>query len=270
MKSKNTDSSSSSTTRSSKKQSGSGVSKTYTCPISGRVYKTRRGAKASEAREKEKIDLSEYFKNNCGTIYELTKLLSDKSKELFGWEIVVREYSRAEIVTFPSGEGIRFNLKFFLNLNKKVSPGARVIDHITGKFPFIRTYWTCWTTFREQESRGYCSVDFVVMFKDFPLMKENRDLYILQCEEKKKYEYEEKLVLAESRCFTQNLDEYKDQLKVVKELEGKIFREKEKLYGIEKFNIDEYKLLWQKAAGEPPEVDESLHDMFGLDVRRRF
>jgi len=237
----------------------------YVCEVTGRTYKTERGARNSEARESIKLRQRNYARENASTLEELMNIIIQKSKEFYGWDVVVHRVSEIKVAERNLDDlGLRFKLSFNLYPGKKVGQYRYLTRLLCEGFSGLQEYWGNWKTFRDQNLTGKpCNADIFISFSDFPRIHENYNKYISLCEAKKSYRDIENGVRGEAEVFTVQLPEHRKQCKVVDEAYGYLEEQRKILQEISDYNVRSYMELWRRSRGTQPEIPAELEGMFG-------
>ena len=234
------------------------------CKVTGKTYKTEKGARNSEARESVKLRQRNYARENASTLEELMNIIIQKSKEFYGWDVVVHHVSEIKVVEKNFDDlGLRFKLSFNLYPGKKVGRYRLVTEFLCGGFSGLQQYWGNWKSFRDQNLTGKpCNADMFISFSDFPRIHKNYKKYISLCETKNSYKVKEIKIREEAELFTNQLREYLEQEKIVSEMYKSLEVQRELLSKIKNHNVMSYVNLWRRSQGPGPEIPSELGDMF--------
>jgi len=236
----------------------------YVCQVTGKTYKTKRGARNSEARESVKLRQRNYARENASTLNELVDILVQKSKEFYGWDLVVHGVSDIKVIERSTNDlGLLFKLGFNLYPNKRVSQYNHIAYFLCDGFSGLQQYWTNWMTFREQNRCDrVAKADMFISFSDFPLIHEKYKEFLSLKEEKQIFLNKECMVREEAQKFTSQLPEYLEQEKLVSDIHRSLEEERILLWKIKEYNTQSYLNLWFRSEGPCPEIPSELDDMF--------
>jgi hypothetical protein len=237
----------------------------YVCKVTGRTYKTERGARNSEARESVKLRQRDYAKENASTLEELMNIIIQKSKEFYGWDVVVHHVSEIKVVEKSKNDlGLRFKLSFNLYPGRKVGQRRTITHFLCDGFSGLQQHWYDWRTFRDQNLTGRpCNADMFIPFKDFPRIHEKYQEYISLCEHEKSYRARETEIGREAEWFTMQLPELQKQNKEVNRAYKYLEEQRKLLQEIRDYNTRYYMELWRRSEGPGPNIPRELEGMFG-------
>ena len=239
----------------------------FVCGLSGRLYKTARGARESEKREALIKERKDYLVNNVSDLGSFETLLIQKSKEFYDWDLHIHKFERVRLEEIQStAVGLRFRMEFNMFLgekSKRVGKHKFVLEHLCEGFTGLKSCWTSWATFKSQQSSG-CSItgDMILEFKHFKLIEKNYHEYLVLAEKEKKYLVERNKVVNESSYFAESLEEHQKQKKEVVRLNALLNAANCKLNEIKRHHSEKYVDLWKNSVEPKPEIDYELVRMF--------
>lgn len=235
--------------------------RTYTCSLSGRVYKTKRGAMNSEDRERSK----DYIRLHTETPQHFAALLVEKGKEFWGWDVEVDiekyEVCKESFWSDKQDLGVKVMLNMQLDCNRRVGKNQWLTDylrnHINGLGHDDRSWHRMWyaktTTVMET---------LWLPFSQFPLLSANYDKYSEQKKITYKWLDEKNKVNKEGNYFATSREEYKELNLKIREIEkarNKLVSKQDELV---RYFRDGYVSLWECQNPSPPK-DKYLCDAFG-------
>lgn len=234
--------------------------KTYTCSLSGRVYKTRRGALNSEERERRK----DYIRLHTETPQHFAALLVEKGKEFWGWDVEVsiekHEVCKESFWTDEQDLGVKVMLNMRLDCNRRVGKSRWLTDYLRGHINGLGRYDRSWHEVR------YAKISTVMEtlwlpFSEFPLLSANYDKYSEQQKMTYKWLDEKSKVNEEGKYFAASREEYKEldlKLRELYKLRDELDSKRDKLMSYFK---DGYVSLWE-CQNPAPHKDKYLFDAF--------
>jgi len=234
----------------------------FVCEVTGRKYKTKRGAEDSAKRERLLDWQRNYFRLNATSVEHLVELMGEKGKEFWGWDLEVGELMHRGSMTISSGKSI---IKFFLSLklvpgkryNKHTRIGEYILAHVSGLDASFN-----WTSFRDQSISGrYSSITFSFDPEKFPLIKEKYVAYCRSVSDYNEWEKEKSVVELEAVKFARKQEEYKMADRRITLLEHQLDIARNTRNNIAKYFVKGYNKLWLDRVPEPL-IDEKLVRMF--------
>ena len=234
---------------------------TYTCPLSGRIYKTKRGALRSEEREQRK----DYIRLHTTTPQHFVELLVSKGKEFWGWDVEV-DLERVEVCKESSWSdsqdlGVRVRLNVRLDCNRRVAKNQWLTDylrsHINGLGRYDRSWHRMW----------YAKTTAVpetlwLPFSEFPLMSENYNKYCAQKDSTYEWLNEKSRVTREGSYFATSREEYKEldaEIQKINKIRDELIDRQNEIVGYFKKG---YVSLWE-CQNPAPQKDSDLCRAFG-------
>ncbi len=238
----------------------------FVCEVTGRKYKTKRGAEDSAKRERLLDWQRNYFRLNATSVEHLVELMGEKGKEFWGWDLEVDELRHRGSIATSSGKSF---VKFSLSL--KLVPGKRHNKHTRiGEYILAHVYGLDasfnWTSFRDQSISGrYSSMTFSFDLEKFPLIKEKYVAYCRSVSDYNEWEKEKSVVELEAVKFARKQEDYEIADKRISVLEHQLDIARNTRNNIAKYFVRGYNKLWLDQVPEPP-IDKSLDRMFKLGV----
>lgn len=238
----------------------------YVCEVTGRKYKTKRGAENSAKRERLLDWQRNYFRLNATSVEHLVELMVEKGREFWGWDLQVNGLK--QYGSFTSNQG-KVYIKFFLSFkirpekrhNKHTLIAEYLIFHVLGLEAMSN-----WTSFHSHKVMdNYCTMTFWFYPDKFPLIN---DKYIEYCDSMiryKKWEDEKSVVDLEALRFLRSREDFKMVQKRIEILEQQLALAKNTKYEIEKYYKKGYNELWASKALEPV-IDGEMDKMFRKGV----
>jgi hypothetical protein len=234
----------------------------YVCEVTGKKYKTARGAKDSAKRERLLDWQRNYFRLNATSVEHLVELMAEKGKEFWGWDLEVSELRHRGCFETSIGKPfVRFSLSLKLvpgkRYNKHTRIGEYILSHICGLDALFN-----WTSFRDQSISGrYSVMTFSFNLERFPLIKEKYVSYSRSVSDYNEWEKEKSVVELEAVRFSKRQEDYEMADHRVAILEHQLDIARNTRNEIAKYYVNGYNKLWRNQAPEP-QIDEKLDRMF--------
>lgn len=234
----------------------------YVCEVTGRKYKTRRGAENSEKRERLMESQRNYFRLNATSVEHLVDLMIEKSKVFWGWDLDVVEFRHLGSITTSSGKSIvRFSVSLKLIPGKRYNKHTRIGEYILAHISGLGASFN-WTSFRDQSIIGrYSSMTFSFDTEKFPLIKEKYVAYCRSVSDYNEWEKEKSVVELEAVKFARKQEEYKMADRRITLLEHQLDIARNTRNDIARYYVKGYNKLWLDQVPEPS-IDETLDRMF--------
>jgi len=161
------------------------MSTEYICEVSGRRYKTARGARESAKRERLRSYQRNYVRLNASTAQEFLNLMVEKSKEFYGWDMELelktssfgywqnqKQNTEDKILTIEA--------KMWLSINRKSGQRKKICYFIRDHFESVNLSFD-WLEVRDFDVPGvYKTVKFQLTLKNFPKLLENYEKFLAQ------------------------------------------------------------------------------------------
>lgn len=235
--------------------------RTYTCTLSGRVYKTRRGALNSEERERRK----DYIRLHTETPQHFVALLVEKGKEFWGWDIKVDiekyEVCKEYFWSNSQEQGVKVTLMIQLDCNRRVRKKQWLTDYLRDHIKGLGRYDRSYHEMRYAKTETVMETLWLP-FSQFPLLSANYDKYSEQMKITHEWLNEKNKVNEEGKYFAASREEYKElnlKLQEIEKARRKLVSKQNELVSYFK---DGYVSLWE-CQNPAPHKDKYLCDAFG-------
>ncbi|MCP3699150.1 MAG: hypothetical protein GY920_11430 [Aliivibrio sp.] len=220
----------------------------YTCPISGRVYKTKRGALNSEEREKKK----EYIRLNSTSPNHFLNLFVEKCEEFWGWDVVIKEPYDVFNCRI-SDYFITMEASVSINFSKKIKEGSvsKILQsHING------------VQFVNFTKRNL--VTFILNLSEFPLMAEKTREYLEFNKSFREWSVKKSWVFNEGHEFSEERGDIIDMKNKIRALENQLRELKTTFSERTEYYSEGYSMLWESNNPEPStdiRIKEEFYNM---------
>lgn len=242
--------------------SGSVVATEFVCEVTGRKYKTRRGAENSMKRERLLEWQRNYFRLNATSVEHLVELMVEKGREFWGWDLRINSLEHFGSSISNMGKvyvkfALSFKLKPVKRHNKHTLIAEYMIYHVLGLEAMSN-----WTSFHSHKVMNTnCEMTFYLYPDKFPLINEKYLKYCDSVLEYKKWEDEKSVVDLEALRFLRTQEDFEMVDNRIRLLEQQLDIAKGTKYEIERYYKGGYKRLWASKAPEPV-IDEGMDRMF--------
>lgn len=234
----------------------------YVCEVTGRKYKTKRGAENSAKRERLMKSQRNYFRLNATSVEHLVELMVEKGREFWGWDLEVSGLRHLGSLTTSSGKSIvKFFLSFKLVPGKRYNKHTRIGEYILAHVSGLNSSFN-WTSFRDQTITGrFCSMTFSFDPERFPLINEKYVTYCRSVSDYNEWEKEKSAVELEAVKFAKKQENYEMADKRVSILEHQLDIARRTRNDIARYFVKGYGKLWLDQVPAPL-IDETLDRMF--------
>lgn len=242
--------------------SGSEVATEYICEVTGRRYKTKRGAENSAKRERLLEWQRNYFRLNATSVKHLVELMVEKGREFWGWDLKISSLEHLGSSTSNMGKVyVKFALSFKLRPVKRHNKHTFIAEYLNYHVLGLGAMQN-WTTFHSHKViDNNCELTFYLYPEKFPLINEKYPEYCDSVLEYKKWEDEKSVVDLEALRFLRTQEDFKMVQKRIDTLQQQLDIAKNTKYEIERYYKRGYKELWASKVPEPM-VDEGMDRMF--------
>lgn len=242
----------------------------FTCELTGKVYKTKRGALQSAKREMLRREQAEYIRLHAESPVHFLELLADKGKEFWGWEVKTSLLSvelREEIWGhFDFGLKVKFKIKAVFP--KRVKKSEILCE-------YLRNHFNClgavsdnpWATLSDASHNAIVQSAWL-SFAKFPKLKEKHDEYCKFKIIRSNWMNEKLQIEREARMFAFSQKDYVEVSKEINEISKQIEslnREMSKLTSnrrdLELYYTTGYVSFWENLTPEP--FNGALCESFG-------
>ena len=223
----------------------------FTCSVTGKKFKTARGAKKSEARHRLALERKNFFRLNAESPRHLFELISTKSKEFWGWDFHLLELKtgdpgRSEDISSQSrpDTGVYIVASFEFNPNRKHRKHQSVWEYINTYINGLDCHSSWWWG-ETLNKRKYIDQKIWLSFKDFPIFNSKYNDYMNQLNEYYSWCSEERIVDKEARLLVRDFDSIKIIKEQIEDLDKKRDLASRLLEDKMEYHINKYKtLLW--------------------------
>ena len=241
------------------------MSTEFICEVSGRRYKTARGARESAKRERLRSYQRDYVRLNAGTAQEFIDLMVEKSKEFYGWDMELElkssgfDYWQNQKQS-TEDKVLSIEAEMLLSINKKYGGRKRICYFILGYFEGVNLSFG-WNEVR-YFSEKFRKVKFHLTLKNFPKLLENYEKFL----EQRSANYVYLDTKHKAKNDAKNFVESRPDLQSRREEEDKILsildKHRQKTKELVNYYTDGYMSLWECSNGSAPRVDMELSDTF--------
>lgn len=242
------------------------MSNEYICEVSGRRYKTARGARESAKRERLRSYQRNYVRLNAGTTQEFVDLMVDKSKEFYGWDmaLVVRnssfDYWQNQKQSIEN-KVLSIEAGMWLSVNKKYGRRKRICYFIPGYFEGVNLSYD-WNEVKDFNEE-FRTVKFHLTLKDFPKLLENYKKFLAQQSANYGYLDTKRKASSDARHFVESRPDYQSRREEESKIQSILDDHQRKTKELVNYYTDGYMSLWECSNGSAPMIDPDLHDTFG-------
>lgn len=241
------------------------MSTEYICEVSGRRYKTARGARESAKRERLRSYQSNYVRLNASTAQEFLNLMVEKSKEFYGWDMELylknssfdlwqnRKQSTKDKV-------LSIEAEMLLSVNKKYGRRKRICYFIPGYFEGVNLSFH-WNEIRDF-SEEFRTVKFELTLNNFPKLLENYEKFLEQQSAHYKYLDTKRKASADAKHFVESRPDYQSRREEEDKIQSILDKHRQKTKELVNYYTDGYMSLWECSNGSAPRVDMGLSDTF--------
>jgi hypothetical protein len=242
------------------------MSTEYICEVSGRRYKTARGARESAKRERLRSYQRNYVRLNASTAQEFLNLMVEKSKEFYGWDMKL-EYKKSSLLFWKNhkleDKALSIEAEMWLSTNEEKGSRKNISHLISRHFERVDTSLT-WEEVKHFSIPGaYKTIKFVLTLGDFPKLLESYKKFSEQQSEYITFLDKRSKASTDGTKFVASREDYKsmveERIKIEKSLQ-KYNREIDKMF---EYYKDGYMRLWECSNGKAPEIDPELSKTFG-------
>jgi hypothetical protein len=238
----------------------------FPCPITGKLYKTERGAKNSAKREQLRIEAEEakrkeqqkskeqkeeeinWLRLNLEDINDLPVLMKSRFKELYDWDLDVsfhglRFGNVSNSHTCPIGGVMNWSREYkdrptyYLGWSGRIEGTLKgnlpkltfmnsISDIINGKFKGLHTGTGC--PGRPNEFK--MSIGFNMFLDDFPKLKEKYEKYLIEKEKNDTNKSNIDVRNTNARSYAKNHSDYQKALELFKRVEFIMHQKFEQLH----------------------------------------
>lgn len=237
----------------------------YVCEVSGRRYKTARGARKSAKRERLREYQRNYVRLNAGTTQEFLDLMVEKSKEFYGWDMELKIKKSG----FDHWQSIEENIEdkvllveayMRLSINRRKGRNE-VMYYFIPKY-FKDVHPSCFWREVKDYSMQSKKIEFRLTLGCFPKLLENYKKFLEQQSEYFKFIEKKRKASSDARQFVESRPDYRKLLEHRKRIEGMLRSHEVKMKKMFDYYEDGYIRLWECSNGEVPEIDFDLRDTF--------
>lgn len=222
----------------------------YTCPISGRVYKTKRGALNSEEREKKK----EYIRLNSTSPRHFMELLCEKGKEFWGWDVVIGDGVECEITS----NFIEMIFSVHINFSKK--PKQRSISRLLESY-IKGVKCECITRVSSDFVLSSRRVHFRLNLSNFPLIAEKTREYVGFKKSIREWSVEQRRVIDEGHEFAEEMEDIIEINNKIRLVKNELRDLNETLSERTEYYVGGYSSLWY-CKNPKPSIDVTIKKGF--------
>lgn len=234
---------------------------TFTCSLSGRVYRTRRGALNSEERERRK----DYIRLHTTTPQHFVELLVEKGKEFWGWDVEAylekTEVCKESCWSDKPDLGVRVRLNIYLDCNKRVGKNKWLTDYLRSHINGLGRYDHSWHRMWYAKTTSVPETLWL-SFSQFPLMSENYNKYCAQKDSTFEWLNQKSKVTREGSYFATSREEYvelDEEIQKINKIRDELVRKQSEVVDYFKKG---YVSLWE-CQNPAPEKDSYLRKAFG-------
>ena len=240
----------------------------YICEVSGRRYKTARGAIESAKRERLRSYQRNYVRLNASTAQNFLDLLVEKSKEFYGWDMKL-EIKNSSFDYWQSQKKhikdkvLSVEAHMELSINRKKSSRKKICLFLSEHFEGVYPSYT-WEEVKDFNVPGACkTIKFNLTLDDFPKLLENYEKFLEQ--QSRYYEFSDKKRKAhgDAKQFVQTRPDYKEMEEENTRIEKMLQNHRVEMKKISDYYEEGYMRLWECSNGKAPEVDPDLSYTFG-------
>jgi len=242
------------------------MSAEYVCEVSGRRYKTARGARESAKRERLRSYQCDYVRLNAGTAQEFIDLMVEKSKEFYGWDMEL--YLKNSSFDYWQNQKqstedkvLSIEAEMLLSVNKKYGRRKRICYFIPGYFEGVNLS-PDWDEVRDF-SEKFRKVKFHLTLKNFPKLLENYEKFLEQQSAYHKYIDAKRKASVDAKHFVESRPDYQSRWEEEKKIQEMLDKHKLQMRKLSDYYLEGYMRLWELSNGDSPEVDKDLFSTFG-------
>ncbi len=241
------------------------MSTEFICEVSGRRYKTARGARESAKRERLREYQRNYVRLNAGTAQEFIDLMVKKSKEFYGWDMELdlgtlgfdywqNQKHKKEDKVFS------IEAKMWLSINKKRGKRKRICYLIAEHFEGVNLgfHWYDVNDFSKKPR----SVKFELTLKNFPKLLENYEKFLAQRSVWFDYIGAKSKAREDAKYFLESRPDFQSRCEEESRILSILDKHRQKTRELADYYKDGYMRIWECSNGSAPEVDKELSDMF--------
>lgn len=234
----------------------------YVCEVTGKKYKTKRGAENSAKRERLLDWQRNYFRLNATSVEHLVELMVEKGREFWGWNLKVNDLKHYGTNTSSQGKvSIKFALSFKFRPEERHNKHTLIVEYLIYHVLGLEAM-SNWTSFHSHKVMdNYCTLIFYFYPDKFPLINSKYVEYCDSVIEFNKWENEKSVVDLEALRFLRLQEDFKMVENHIRTLEQKLDIARNTKYEIEKYYKNGYKELWVSRVPEP-QIDEEIDKMF--------
>ena len=242
------------------------MSTEFICEVSGRRYKTARGARESAKRERLREYQRNYVRLNASTAQEFLNLMVEKSKEFYGWDMELE----LKISRFDYSERSKKNIEdkvlsveAYIGLSINRRKGRKEMMYYFIPKHFKGVYTSCfWKEVRHYSMKSQNTIQFRLFLGDFPKLLESYKKFL---EQQSKYSN-----FVDKRCkantdgtkFAESREDYKSMVEERIRIENSLQKHNQEIGKMYEYYKDGYMMLWECSNGKAPEIDPELSDSF--------
>lgn len=244
------------------------MSAEFICEVSGRRYKTARGARESAKRERLREYQRNYVRLNAGTAQEFVDLMVEKSKEFYGWDMSL-EIKNSSFDFWQNREQntkdkvLTVEARMWLSINRRSGQRKKICYFIRDHFEGVDLSFD-WLEVRNFGVPGaYKTVKFQLTLKNFPKLLENYEKFLEQQSAYHKYIDAKRKASVDAKHFVESRPDYQSRWEEEKKIQEMLDKHKLQMRKLSDYYLEGYMRLWELSNGGSPEVDKDLFATFG-------
>lgn len=244
------------------------MSAEFICEVSGRRYKTARGARESAKRERLRLYQRNFVRLNSGTAQEFVDLMVEKSKEFYGWDMKLelknssfdywqkqKNRNKDKTLTIEAHMG--------LSINRESGKRKKICYFLSEHFEGVNCSYT-WEEVHQFSIPGaYKTIKFYLTLGDFPKLLENYEKFLEQQSEYFKFVDKKRKAGSDAKQFVETRSDYKELWEHRERIEKMLQSHQVEMKKMFDYYEDGYMRLWECSNGKAPEIDAELRDTFG-------
>jgi hypothetical protein len=244
------------------------MSAEFICEVSGRRYKTARGARESAKRERLREYQRTFVRLNAGTAQDFLDLMVEKSKEFYGWDMSL-EIKNSSFDYWQSQKKhikdkiLTVEAHMELSINKEKGSRKKMCYFIPEHFEGLHFSFS-WEEVRHFSIPGACkTIKFQLTLGDFPKLLENYEKFLEQQSNYYKFMDKKRKANSDAKQFVETRLDYKELCEQEKRIEKMLQDHRVEMKKMFDYYEGGYMRLWECSNGKAPEIDAELSDTFG-------
>jgi hypothetical protein len=239
----------------------------YICEVSGRRYKTARGAIESAKRERLRSYQRNYVRLNAGTAQRILDLMVEKSKEFYGWDMKL-EIKNSSFDYWQSQKKhikdkiLTVEAHMELSINKEKGRRKKMCYFISEHFEGVHSSFS-FEEVKHFSIPGACkTIRFQLTLGDFPKLLENYEKFLEQQSKYHEFVDKKRKANSDAKQFVETRSDYRELWEHKERIEKMLQSHQVEMKKMFDYYQDGYMRLWECSNGKAPEIDAELSETF--------